>query len=225
MKKAITGIFILILTVCIVGCSTTTKKPRMYIEEAQLTEQEESIVELLGANTGQVIYDFKLDKNVKSMQVNTYRLIDGTWAPITGGGGESFLDSKGRIAFDFENLAEGLRIGLQSEHSGNSTKYSIEPEEKFSQMTRSTSTLNDITEISYEQEIPLVIQISTSQDIIKTNGVKDFFAPEEYVNNGYEHVYAITILFSEKTVQELDIREWANKSNVLTVFCISFEDI
>lgn len=207
MKKIITGILISILTVCIVGCSTTTKKPKMYIGEAQLTEKEESIVELLGANIGQVIYDFQLDKNIKSMQVTTYRLIDGTWNVITGGGGESFLDSEGRITFDFENLAEGLRIGLQSEHSGNSTKYSIEPEEKLSQMTRSTSTLNDITEISYEQEIPLVIQISTSQDIIRTNGVDGFFTPEEYEKNGYEHIYAITILFSEKTVQELDIRE------------------
>ena len=93
-----------------VGCSNTEKTvEKMYIESAQLTEEEEKIAALLGLNTQQQIYDFVLDETVQSIQVNTYRLIDGEWKLETGGGGQAFSDTTGRIALSFDRLDEEIK--------------------------------------------------------------------------------------------------------------------
>ena len=154
MKRIVISIIAVVMTLSLAACGNTVKKPGIYIEKARLSEQEESIAKLLGDNSEQLIYDFKLDNSVKSVQVNTYELINGAWKLVSGGGGKAFSDDKGRLALDFVNLAEGLRVALQSEHSSGSTKYSTEPTEEFKGMARATSILNDLTEITYEQEIP-----------------------------------------------------------------------
>lgn len=119
MKKLIVIVLAIVGMISMVGCSDTEKTAdKMYIEPAKLTEKEEKIAALLGGNTQQKIYDFVLDETVQSIQVNTYRLIDGEWKLETGGGGQTFSDSTGRIALSFERLDEGIRIAIQSEHSG-----------------------------------------------------------------------------------------------------------
>lgn len=204
MKRIVISIIAVVIALSLVACGNTAKKPAIYIEKARLSEQEESIAKLLGANSEQLIYDFKLDNSVKSVQVNTYELINGAWKLVTGGGGKAFSDDKGRLALDFENLAEGLRVALQSEHSSGSTQYSTQPTGEFKGMARATSILNDLTEITYEQEIPLAIQILTAQNSVSSYNVEYFFTPDKYEKHGYEHIYAITIRFSQKTVGELD---------------------
>jgi hypothetical protein len=204
VKRIIIIIIDVVMTLSFVACGNTTKKPVMYIEKAQLSEQEENIAKLLGANSEQLIYDFESDDNVKSLQVNTYELIDGAWELISGGGGQAFSDNKGRLALDFKNLAEGLRVALQSEHDSGSTQYSTESTEDYTGMANVTSILNDLNEITYEQEIPLVVQILTTKNSVSSYNIEYFFSPDEYEKHGYEHIYAITILFSQKTVGELD---------------------
>ena len=87
MKKLIIIVLAIVGMISMVGCSDTKKTiDKMYIEPSQLTEEEEKIAALLGLNTQQQIYDFVLDETVQSIQVNTYRLIDGEWKLETGGG-------------------------------------------------------------------------------------------------------------------------------------------
>lgn len=207
MKKVMTIIIAIVFVLSLVACRDKTQKPAMYLEKAKLSEQEENIAKLLGANSDQHIYDFMLDDTVQSVQVNTYELIEGTWKFVSGGGGQAFSDEKGRLALDFENLAEGLRVALQSEHNSGSSKYSTESTEEFEGMGRATSILSDLTEIVYEKEIPLIIQILTTKNTISSYNVDYFYSPDEYEKHGYEHVYAITIRFSQKTVNELSTME------------------
>lgn len=207
MKKVIIIIVAIIFVLSLVACSNKVQKPAMYLEKAQLSEQEEDIAKLLGANSDQHIYDFILDDTARSVQVNTYKLIDGTWKLVAGGGGQAFSDENGRLALDFENLAEGLRVALQSEHNSGSSKHSTEPTGEFEGMGRATSILSDLTEIIYEKEIPLVIQILTAKNTVNSYNVDYFYTPDEYEKYGYEHVYAITIRFSQKTVNELSTME------------------
>lgn len=207
MRKIANIIFTIVLLVLLVACEGKVDKPEMYIEKARLSEQEERIAELLGANNDQLIYYFVLDESVKSIQVKTYELIDGAWSMISGMGGYTFFDKEGRLALDFDDLAEGLRVALQSENNNLSTKYLTEAEEDFAGIGRATSMLNNLAEITYEQEIPLVIQISTSKNTVSSYNVEYFFMPDEYEKLGYEHVYAITIRFSQKTVGELETIE------------------
>lgn len=208
MKRVIAIILVMIGMVSMAGCSDTSKRAKkMYIEPAQLTEEEENIAELLGLNTKQRIFDFVLDGSVQSIQVNTYRLIDGEWKLETGGGGQAFSDVKGRIALDFERLDEGIRIAIQSEHAGGSTEYESERNEDLMEIGGfATSILSEKTEFNYEEEIPLAVQVITSNNQVVSYQVDYFNSPEEYEKLGYEGVFAITIRFSQKTIAELDVQ-------------------
>lgn len=207
MRKVMAGMLCAVFLLSLAACSSQPKKPDMYIEKAQLSKEEEKISQLLGVGNEACIYDFKLDKTVKSVQFNTYQLSDGEWELISGAGGQQFSDELGRLALKFETVGEGLRISLQSENSSGSTQYTTEPEEHLENMKRVTSMLNNMTELSYEQEIPLVIQILTDKDTIRSYDVDYFFKPEEYEKQEYEHVYAVTVRFSQKSVGELDHME------------------
>ena len=206
MKKLIVIVLAIVGMISMVGCSDTEKTAdKMYIEPAQLTEEEEKVAALLGLNTQQKIYDFVLDETVQSIQVNTYRLIDGEWKLETGGGGQAFSDATGRIALSFERLDEGVRIAIQSEHSDGSTEYDSERNEDLNEIgSCATSILSEKTEFAYEEEIPLAVQIITSKNQVVSYRVDYFNSPEEYEKYGYEGVFAITIRFSQKTVGELD---------------------
>ena len=206
MKKLIVLVLAIVGLLSMVGCSDLEKTVgKMYIEPAQLTEEEEKIAASLGLNTQQKIYDFVLDETVQSIQVNTYRLIDGEWKLETGGGGQAFSDATGRIALSFERLDEGIRIAIQSEHTGGSTKYDSERNEDLNEIGNyTTSILSEKTEFAYEEEIPLAVQIITSKNEVVSYQVDYFNSPEEYEKFGYEGVFAITVRFSQKTVGELD---------------------
>ena len=205
MKKLIALFLTITGIISMMGCSDTPETVnKMYIEPAQLTEEEENIAGLLGLNTKHRIYDFVLDDTVQTIQVNTYRLVDGEWKLETGGGGQAFSDITGRIALGFERIDEGIRIAIQSEHTGGSTEYESERNEELSEIGGfATSILSDKTEIVYEEEIPLVIQVITSKNEVVSYQVDYFNTPEEYEKLGYEGVFAVTIRFSQKTIAEL----------------------
>ena len=206
MKKLIVALLVMIGIISMIGCSATSKTAdKMYIEPAQLTEEEEKIAALLGLDTQQKIYDFVLDETVQSIQVNTYRLMDGEWKLEAGGGGQAFSDVEGRIALSFERLDKGLRIAIQSEHTDGSTEFKNESNGDLNEIgSFATSVLSEKTEFVYEEEIPLAVQIITSKNEVVSYQVDYFNSPEEYEKFGYEGVFAITIRFSQKTVAELD---------------------
>ncbi|MBE6025012.1 MAG: hypothetical protein E7231_17875 [Cellulosilyticum sp.] len=177
---------------------------KIFIQKAKLNDTEQSIIDLLGVDSHYVIYDFKVDHQVKAIQVNTYELRDGKWEIVAGKGGKHFTDSSGRIAFSFENIGEGYRTAIQSENTNGSNTYIIEVSEEDKNMGRMTSYLENKEIIEYEKEIPLVMQTLTHKNEVVSCNVEDFYEPSEYSQYGYEHVYAITIKFSQKTVSELD---------------------
>lgn len=208
MKKLMVIVLAIVGMLSMAGCADKEKnEKKMYIETAQLTEEEEEIASLLGLNTEQRIYDFTLDESVQSIQVNTYRLIDGEWKLEAGGGGQAFSDTTGRIALGFERLDEGNRIAIQSEHTDGSTEYKSERNEDLNEIgSFATSVLSGKAEVVYEKEIPLAVQIITSKNEVVSYQVDYFHSPEEYEKLGYEGVFAITVRFSQKTVAELDMQ-------------------
>lgn len=201
MKRARTCMLILFLALLLWGCGSNAK-PAMYIEPAQLTEEETDIVNLLGINQGQRIFDFKVDETVQVMNISVYELVDGQWDAFIGGqehsNGRVFTDPKGRIALTFDHLGDGIREGLQSENYSGSTAMDITRAPDPEGTNWATSLLSRQEEIRYEEEIPLAIQIVTTKNEIRSFDTSYFFHPEEYEQYGYDHVYAVTVLFSQK---------------------------
>ena len=70
MKKLIVLMLAMVGLLSMVGCSDIEKTAeKMYIEPAQLTEEEEKIAALLGLDTQQKIYDFVLDEVVQQNMI------------------------------------------------------------------------------------------------------------------------------------------------------------
>ena len=197
MKKVFA---LLLLMALLAGCSAEAA-PAMYIQPAELNEEEEAIAELLGADTDQHLFDVVLDGTAKTVSVNTYVLEDGKWELVTGGGGMALKEGekKGRMAFGFEDLRGEYREAVQFGKDFTAVKYgSPEEIDDPEGMGRTTSFLSNRTEIVYGQEIPLAIQINTTKNEVISYFTDYFFRPEEYEKLGYEHVYALTVTFSQE---------------------------
>ncbi len=196
MKKIMILFSLLLL---LAGCSAEAA-PSMYIQPAQLDEREEAVARLLGADTDQHLFDVVLDGTARTVSVCTYELVDGAWELRSGGGGMSLQEGEknGRMAFGFEDLRGEYREALQFGKNMSAVKFSASEEEPEENLGRTTSFLSDRTEIVYGQEIPLAIQINTSKNEVVSYFTEYFFQPEEYEKHGYEHVYALTVTFSQE---------------------------
>lgn len=197
MKKILA---LLALLALLAGCSAEAA-PSMYIEPAKLDEKEEAVAKLLGADTDQHLFDVVLDGTAKKVSVNTYELEDGEWKLVTGGGGMALKEGvkEGRMAFGFEDLRGEYREAVQFGKDFTAVKYgSPDALDDPEGMGRATSLLSDRTEIVYEKEIPLAIQINTTKNEVRSYDPEYFFQPEEYEKFGYEHVYALTVTFSQE---------------------------
>ncbi len=199
MKKVFA---LLVLLVLLAGCSAGAA-PAMYIQPAELNEEEEAVAKLLGADTDQHLFDVVLDGTAKKASICTYELVDGAWELRSGGGGMALEedDTKARLAFGFDDLQGKFRQAIQfsnGDFSAVTHTLPEEAEERDPAMGRTTSFLSNRTEIVYGKEIPLAIQIHTTKNEVISYFTDYFFQPEEYEKLGYEHVYALTVTFSQE---------------------------
>lgn len=199
MKKIKGLVMIMVVSLLLSGC-VNSKAEKMSIQTAKLTKEETNILELFNDNEDYYIYDFNVDDTVKSMCISTYQLIDGKWEPLEIQYRQALEDQQGRLGLEFEYLSDGLNIAIQSEKNSGSSFYTKEIENDLDENSCATSVLEDETVIVYEKEIPLAIQIVTSKDQVKSYTVDYFFKPEVYQAENDEQVYAVTVSFSQKTL-------------------------
>lgn len=185
----------LFLSACSAGAA-----PAMYIQPAELTKEEQAVAKLLGADTSQHLFDVVLDGTARTVSIRTYELVDGAWELFSGGGGMSLKENaaKGRIAFGFEDLRGEFREAIQFGDDLSAVTLHPPKGEELPALGRAIAFLSNRREIVYEEEIPLAIQVSTSADSILSYDLEYFFRPEEYEKHGYEHVYALTVTFSQE---------------------------
>lgn len=192
MKRILTICILAAFLLALMGCEA--QKPAMEVSPAQLTAEEESIASLLGADTNQKLFDFTVDDSAQTIQINTYRLVNGSWALESGGGGWRMPASQGRILLGFDRIPEELRVGIQCGEDQSITTFGTR-EVEFEAAGCATSYLSEPVAVTYGEEIPLVIQILTDQNSLVSYGVEYFHHPEEYEKWGHEAVYAITVNF------------------------------
>ena len=180
---------------------TTTasdEETEMYIAPAVLTAEELDILELINREISDRVFDFQVDDTVQSVHISAHLLKDGQWQKDTVGMSSRTAtdDSEGRVLLDFDRIDGDYTISLQ----GNSdvTRNEVKRERLPTESTGIfTDVLEEKTEIVYEKEIPLVLQIVSSGGISAAS-VDSFYNPEELISHGYDKVMAVTILFSQK---------------------------
>lgn len=197
-----------LLALALGGCrAAPTGGGSKTIAPVELTKEETALAQLLNVNMdGYRIFDYQVGKagdgGVKSVQITLYELKNGEWAPVSQNR-RALSDPDGRIALGFSKIPEGVELTLQSETMLGASTLETAPGDNASSMTYATSVLTGSAPIELDKETPLVVQIATTKSEISSYDVKYFEMPREYAKHGYEHVYAITALFSEKTVYEL----------------------
>lgn len=194
------------------GCNAAGRagKADLSIQPAQLTAEEEALAKLLDVKMDSFrIFDFvsgsgkeKEGEGVQSVQVTLYELKGDEWA-VKAQGQKAFSDAKGRVALSFGKITEGVAMTIQSENAFDSMTLDKIAEAGTSSMSYTTSMLTESASMELDKETPLAIQIVTSKNDIQSYGVQYFDMPREYAKHNYEHVYAVTVMFSGKTVYEL----------------------
>ncbi len=204
MKRGIVLLMAALMLLALSGCGQggeqegkTAEGNEMYIEPAQLNEDEKKMAQLLGGMEGQTIFDFSADDTVRSLIITTWKLEDGQWV-------EYMLDSQrldessGRIALSFEDLTAGCRIAVQTQSGFSASTRHGEADEELEGMGCTTAYLPQRKEIEYGEDIALVIQTFTDKNEVISYDPEYFAHPEEYEKLGYEGVFAVTACFSQE---------------------------
>lgn len=198
MKKI--KLFILSLGLILIFSACNSKNTQvMQLNKVEWTNQEENVIKLLDTVEVPHIFEFTVDETVNHIVVNCYELDkSGEWKLINGSGGQRLDSKNGRIALGFNVIGNGINVMIQNKDNTNKVKYVSDKNINTNNMTIGTSFVNDATEIIYEKEIPLLIQVVTSKNGTVCYNVDYFFQPKEYLELDYEHVYAVTVVFSQK---------------------------
>ena len=207
LKRYCSLFLAVLLVLSAAGCGVTGHAA-MSVYPAQLSAEEEALAKLLDVNMDAYrIFDFQMEEGkknsgVQSVQVTLYELEGGAWT-VKARSQRAFDQALGRLALSFGKIAEGVHIAVQSENFFDSMSLDMERSDDTSSMSYTTSMLTESAMMDMDKETPLAIQIVTSKNDITSYGVQYFDMPREYAKHDYEHVYAVTLMFSQKTVYEL----------------------
>lgn len=194
-----------LLALALAGCKkeddTANEAMKMTIMPCVLSQEETALLELLNVdmNTHRV-FDFQVE-GAKSIRLRAYELVDGEWNCVVHGAHET-ADGRGRIALTFGKMTEGARMADQDVKGSFAREFAMEAGD-VSGMVFATSALTKGRDIELDQEIPLALQIVTAQSEFSTSDVDYFGMPRELAKHGYEHVYAITVTFSQSAASDL----------------------
>ena len=195
MKKIILIFLILILSMSLSACTNKENNENLNIpkiELAPLTEEESRLLQLFGVDTTSKVFDYVVDEEAKSMDIKQYILDENLEWKENGGSSGEVEDLKGRIAISINDNGT-LRIALQDKKGVGAWTSNPEPSEDMPAHAKATSWANS-SDIIYNQEIPLAIQINTSSNEITSYGVESFFDTERL--KGHKKVIAVTVTFS-----------------------------
>lgn len=194
------------LTACGAGKDKDKDKDKedentMTIQPAQLSEEETALTELLDLEMKSYrIFDFQVS-GAKSITLSAYELVGNDWS-LVHSHSRPASDGAGRIALMFGRMTDGVSANFQQDGLVGGTRFVMPGGEGEVSLFSATSVLNSSATVEMEQEIPLAIQIATTQNEINSYDVQYFGMPRELGKSGYEHVYAITVTFSANSVSD-----------------------
>ncbi len=175
MRKLITVTFALISIVLLLAC-TSFNKGTMKIKAIELTEEENNILKLVGADSISKVFDYTVDERAKSIHINCYILDDHNKWKEHGSSISQVKDFDGRIAISKVGI-QGFRIAFQDKNGVNGWTTASEIYNNDESKASALSWLQN-SDITYGKEISLAIQIVTSSNKIITYDTESFYDTE-----------------------------------------------
>lgn len=171
----------------------------MDLRPAQLSDGERQLLKLTGFDGR--IYRYRADGDLRSVEINCYKLgADGAWIAMGGGGRCALEDAEGRLALSFDDLSEGLRVALEGGNGLFAFDHEIPAAGADDGLGREIRWAGDLP-IEYEQEMPLAVQLFSDPEETAYCEAGDFERPQAFLEAGYEKVYALTLTFSRQAME------------------------
>jgi hypothetical protein len=201
-KRILIGSMVLTLMLAITGCGNKSTMAEMRIQPAVLTPNETSLIELINSSDqSSHIFEYNVDSNAQTVAITAYKLDDeGKWVARFGPSSFAMQATTGRIAISFDNIDDGMGIAMQD--NTGTVGSSMDPGQKsnLSEMTR-VSSFADIVDIEYDKEVPLAMQVFSSDGDMISGAMDTFYHPEKLLKSGYDEVFVVVIEFSKKDLQ------------------------
>ena len=146
------------------------------------------------------IFDFATDGKAQAFVIKVYQSkVDDTWEEIRQQTGH-LEENTGRLAFSFDKSLDGnMTISFQDESSTFNTNSNRNSQEELSLYSIHTTSRGGSCAINYGQDIPLILQMLTTEDSAGMRGISGndtLLAPSEYALNA-DRLFMLTITFLE----------------------------
>lgn len=183
------------LMVALSGCGA--QNGSMKISSKKLTEKEESVAQLLGADSGR-IYDYTVDGRIKSMRIQLQTMENGQWKE-NGDSASEVSEQTGRIALSGMENGGKPRIAYQGK-SGGVTSWASESETSGKEDMASMLVWAEEAEIVPDQPVVLMLQCFSGKEGIRVSSVEDYQNVQKLADE-YDAANAVVITFSEKEIE------------------------
>lgn len=195
--KRLSGMFCALALLLLLSACDAQKKPAaMEIMHADLTKEEQGVFQLMKEHHA-ALYDFALEAPAGQIQTQAYRLgDDGAWESV-GGGAFALEEKEGRLALTFGRLSDGFRTAVQGQGMISNQNEAHIQEGPIEESVTTGFAQGPATKIVWDEEIPLALQIVAPREIPVSCSTTYYFSPENLMNQGYEQVYAVTVMFSK----------------------------
>ena len=176
------------------------KGPGKYIEKAQLSEEENQLALLFDSKNINNIFDFAVDDTAKSMEIKIHCYKDGKWEDFSTSR-FPIDEEKGRIGIFYNKLYDVHKISFQTSKGTNAVGFSSDDKfENLEGLGFGSTILSNKKSITYEEEIPVALQIFSSKDtvgIVLNDSMEEL---KDYCQNtevDHEAIFAVTVKFSQ----------------------------
>lgn len=193
MKKIIIIIGLFLLVSCNASATNMNLVPR------QLQENESNILDLLPNGFDVLIYDYQVSDAIKSLRLNTYQLSEGDWELISKSM-QPVDEPSGRLSIVFNEKRKGVSFSLNDSETIVTSSQDFEDSYASNNMKH----LEEEKVIESNKEFPVFIDIKTNQNNITYFDLEfSFENPDQLQNQGADSVYLMTLLFSDKEINQL----------------------
>lgn len=199
MKKYL--YLILTVSICLFFTACGKSESGMTLQTAALSRPQKELAAMLTPGQRSIMFDYTVDSSAQSFSITSYTLTDaGEWEALSENQYPIDSTQSGRFALVFRVVGDGIGISSKNRDGISSSLNHPEQTVKTDGLNAATTFFGNDVPIAYDQEIPLALQILTSNNPTETFG-KDFFTkPEDLLDHGYAHIYAVTATFSKTPV-------------------------
>ncbi len=183
MKKLVLMLLFALILCLLSGCQATST-----IEVAKLSESETLLADMIAGQTA--VFNLKMARETRTVYVNLYRLNNGAWEMLSGGGVPVEAHSE-RIVLAIDPDDGMLKLG----HGSQRVSFLQEPLDVGEVRSVTAAKLSEKVKLDWETEAPVFLYIETGADRV-SGRLSDFFHPEQLAQ--HDRVYALTVMVSRR---------------------------